>query len=249
MKRCGFTLIELLVVIAVISILAALLFPVFAKALEKAQQATCASNLRQLGLAWTQYTQDNDELLPGATDGAGGANMAGGWVFYTVFGSVTPAVFDVTQGSLYPYVRDRQVYVCPDDSEARSTGLSYAVNSCTVARGADASGLPQPRSGKPLAAFDAPAATLLLGEEDASSGDHQTGSTNDGYLSLYFDDAVSVRHTGGSNVEFLDGHVHWYDFPATAGHPFSRSATDIISSLQTGGAPFLPSPDSGGLCP
>ncbi|MCW3060774.1 MAG: prepilin-type N-terminal cleavage/methylation domain, partial [Capsulimonas sp.] len=69
MKRNdGFTLIELLVVIAIIAILAAILFPVFAKAREKARQTTCASNLRQLGLAMLQYVQDNDETFPfGAT--------------------------------------------------------------------------------------------------------------------------------------------------------------------------------------
>ena len=64
----GFTLIELLVVIAIIAILAAILFPVFAKAREKARQITCASNLKQIGLGFTQYIQDYDERLPCGTD-------------------------------------------------------------------------------------------------------------------------------------------------------------------------------------
>ena len=64
LSRRAFTLIELLVVIAVISILAAVLFPVFARARDKARQATCQSNLKQLGLAFVQYTQDNDEAYP-----------------------------------------------------------------------------------------------------------------------------------------------------------------------------------------
>ena len=248
-SRRGFTLIELLVVIAVISILAALLFPVFARAREKARQESCASNLRQLGMAWPQYAQDNDEIVPGATDGAGGAGITGGWVYYTVFGSPPPAKFDVSQGSLYPYVKSKDVFVCPDDAQAKTSGLSYAVNSCTVDRGSDATPLPQPRPGKTLAAFDAPAAFLLLGEEAADESDHRTGSTNDGYLSLFFDDAVSVRHTDGSNVSFLDGHVKWYKFPADVGNPSPRGANDVISQLQTGGAALTPSPNNGGLCP
>jgi prepilin-type N-terminal cleavage/methylation domain-containing protein len=64
MKRNGFTLIELLVVIAIIAILAAILFPVFAKVREKARQASCASNEKQLGLAFVQYIQDYDESMP-----------------------------------------------------------------------------------------------------------------------------------------------------------------------------------------
>jgi len=242
----GFTLIELLVVIAIIAILAALLFPVFQKIRENARRAACASNLKQLSIAFVQYTQDNDEILPGATDGRTGENVTGGWVFYSAFGiSPLPAVFDVTRGSLYPYVKSRQVYVCPDDARSRTSGDSYEVNSCAEAPAVD----PQPRPGKSLAAFDAPASFMLLGEEDADFQEHLTGSANDGYLSLFFDDAVSNRHTGGSNVAFVDGHFKWYRFPITAGTPGSRSASDVISSLQTGGAPFVPSAMNGGICP
>src|SRR5213592_1557878 len=71
LKKQGFTLIELLVVIAIIAILAAILFPVFAQAREKARQAACTSNLKQLGNAFGMYTQDYDETTP-LEDGAGG---------------------------------------------------------------------------------------------------------------------------------------------------------------------------------
>lgn len=246
-NRRAFTLIELLVVIAVIAILAALLFPVFAKVREKARQASCASNLRQLGMAFTQYAQDNDEQMPGLTDGRPGANAPGGWMFFSVFGdnTITP-VFDPSKGSLYTYVKNKSVFVCPDDAKGQTAGLSYAANSCL----GDEASTAEPHPGKLLAAFDAPASFLLLAEEDADfKPDHLTGTTNDSYLSLYYNDGISVRHTGGTNVGFIDGHVKWYRFPTTAGSPGSRSATDVISALQTGGARFTSSPFTGGVCP
>src|SRR5436189_3665924 len=74
-RRPGFTLIELLVVIAIIAILAAILFPVFAQAREKARQASCLSNVKQLGLALAMYAQDNDEMFPRAMACTGGSMM------------------------------------------------------------------------------------------------------------------------------------------------------------------------------
>lgn len=107
MKREGFTLIELLVVIAIIAILAAILFPVFATAREKARQAACLSNLKQMGLAFAQYEQDYDETmtctLPGYSSGAGWA------------------------GLVYPYVKSVGVYCCPDDQTA-TPYCSYGFN-------------------------------------------------------------------------------------------------------------------------
>ena len=102
----GFTLIELLVVIAIIAILAAILFPVFAKAREKARQISCASNLKQLSLGLLQYVQDNDEVYC-AGDGQGR-----GWA-----------------GAAFPYIKSAGVYKCPDDSKTDNpAGGSYEVS-------------------------------------------------------------------------------------------------------------------------
>jgi prepilin-type N-terminal cleavage/methylation domain-containing protein/prepilin-type processing-associated H-X9-DG protein len=109
--RRGFTLIELLVVIAIIAILAAILFPVFARAREKARETSCRSNLKQIGLALHMYASDYDGLLPIADDKPVTNPILG-------FG-----LADVIQ----PYVKNRQVHRCPSDTTGwwKSDGTSY----------------------------------------------------------------------------------------------------------------------------
>jgi prepilin-type N-terminal cleavage/methylation domain-containing protein/prepilin-type processing-associated H-X9-DG protein len=103
MKK-GFTLIELLVVIAIIAILAAILFPVFAKAREKARQTSCLSNIKQLGLAFLMYAQDYDERWPAVTlaDCFSGTTWLG----------IVPWTMSVE-----PYIKNTQIFVCPSDGE------------------------------------------------------------------------------------------------------------------------------------
>ncbi|BDI28516.1 hypothetical protein CCAX7_005670 [Capsulimonas corticalis] len=198
--RAAFTLIELLVVIAIISILAAILFPVFAKAREKARQISCMSNLRQLNLGFQQYTQDNDEILPGSTDsGRGGSGILGGWTYFSAVHQ-----FDPSLGSVYPYVKSAQIYVCPSDSDGQNGRQSYAINGC-----AQLDPINNVNQGKTLASFDAPADNMLLGEE--ADQNNQAKSTDDGFLvgsGNYF----SSRHTGGSNVSMIDGHTKWFGY-------------------------------------
>ncbi len=106
----GFTLIELLVVIAIIAILAAILFPVFATAREKARQASCASNVRQLGLAAMMYVQDYDETFVVAQYN----DCTPDYVCYQYwFGYRAPAGFDKSRGLLYPYMKNTQIQRCP----------------------------------------------------------------------------------------------------------------------------------------
>jgi prepilin-type N-terminal cleavage/methylation domain-containing protein/prepilin-type processing-associated H-X9-DG protein len=103
MRRSAFTLIELLVVIAIIAILAAILFPVFAQAREKARQATCLSNLKQLGTAQMMYTQDYDETYPQAYQSL--ADGSGDWPWYL---------------GLQPYIKNTAIFRCPSDRKPMS---------------------------------------------------------------------------------------------------------------------------------
>ncbi len=106
MKKRGFTLIELLVVIAIIAILAAILFPVFASAREKANQTSCLSNLNQLGMSMNMYVQDFDQTFP-----------AWNWNFFCNGGNNGAARDSAAfwTMAIYPYVKSTGVYKCPDD--------------------------------------------------------------------------------------------------------------------------------------
>ena len=204
----AFTLIELLVVIAIIAILAAMIFPVFSRARESARRTSCLSNVKQLSLAFMQYTQDYDEALPGATDGPKGVGQAGGWVYYSAFGANNyPRSYDVLRGGLAPYVKNAQVFICPSDSQGKESGDSYAYNSCLALR--TATGF---NAGRSLAVFDNVASWMLLGEEASWHGGEGAintfaDSTDDGYFSVDFGNIFSTRHLEGSNLVFLDGHA------------------------------------------
>lgn len=120
--KSGFTLIELLVVIAIISILAAILFPVFAKARESARKSVCVTNVRQLGMAWMMYVQDNDEQFP-PSNSPNPANSE--WEVQAAGpfpckpcrprNKVTKVPYDPTLFS-DPYIKNRDMYKCPSDA-------------------------------------------------------------------------------------------------------------------------------------
>lgn len=196
MRKKGFTLIELLVVIAIIAILAAILFPVFAKAREKARQASCASNLKQWALATIQYVQDYDEKYQMSVTLAG----------------LPPAGCITMYDAGMPYMKNKQVMECPSD-----------LNPLTSANLAAVLGGLQPVNQPWRSSFngnyalfeDGPNNPLTAANHDVIKDAElpypaETTMWFEGWLELSprpFDSPFEARHSDVGNVSFADGHV------------------------------------------
>ena len=206
----GFTLIELLVVIAIIAILAAILFPVFARARESARRASCLSNLKQIGLGIMQYTQDYDERYPLSIRGTWG-NTA---TYVKVSDPSLPGShFKTNDGSggthydnwftwmdmVQPYIKSWQVFVCPSATNTAITpsyGYNYYLRSYSVA----------------LSEIASPSLTALSMDNNdqymftdmscASAGAWLVDTTATRHLWV-------APHLEGSNFIFFDGHAKW----------------------------------------
>lgn len=216
-RKSGFTLIELLVVIAIIAILAAILFPAFARARENARRASCQSNLKQIGLGLLQYAQDYDEKMVPAyfNQGSGGANSAQ-W----------------TQ-LVQPYVKSTQLFQCPSDADkttkawgAYPAGYSGGTNfHSSYALNYNAS-KEDGNAGISLAAFNNVASTVYAADSGSrpnsgtspAAGQVREDSTDEpnGWILIQYDNASSyggdwtgpkIRHLGTTNTLFMDGHV------------------------------------------
>jgi prepilin-type N-terminal cleavage/methylation domain-containing protein/prepilin-type processing-associated H-X9-DG protein len=236
-SKRGFTLIELLVVIAIIAILAAILFPVFAQAREKARQISCLSNLKQIGLADMQYSQDYDEAL--VPDWIG---PSASWLGY----AGDQRWMDILQ----PYVKSVSMFNCPDDAQSGpakyqySNGNegwlpgtsfynagSYGINN-TYWDGSE--GVHAPSYGATpgaspvaLASLAHPATTIHFTEFMSYSPESNGGQAgapevawkNTAQANTYLADmgkyspllmgSMQFRHQGGVNVEFCDGHAKY----------------------------------------
>lgn len=211
MRRKGFTLIELLVVIAIIAILAAILFPVFAKAREKANTASCQSNLKQIGLSVAMYAQDYDETLPifKADVNATGPATA----FITIAGQSSGTYWI---SLLTPYIKNDQIWFCPSTKKP-----SYFVNSYLAVANGPYVYYP-PQTGKTLARIPSPAATPMLADNDQKIGKTCPGFSDLTYAQGYCAGNMGDTHNGGGNVLFCDGHVKWLN---------SRGGYDWIQGL------------------
>ena len=196
----GFTLIELLVVVAILGILAAILFPVFARARESARRSSCQSNLKQLGLALMQYTQDYDERTPIQRQGDANAQTDG-----QLFADpVAQPAMNWARG-IYPYSKSWHIYICPSSTPnpgsepVGNSGTSYYFNGVLT--------------GRSLAGISE-VSKLIVMQESATKGqfcylrpvDFDGNSSVESYRA-WLNASYSVLHFDGSNYLYLDGHV------------------------------------------
>lgn len=237
-RMTGFTLIELLVVIAIIAILAAILFPIFAQAREKARETSCESNMKQIGLAWLQYTQDYDETTPRCVYDAGREQA-----MFDAF----PYMYGIDIGCLLdPYTKSMQVWRCPSDSlsspvtviptqgarfEGGFDNASYAYNYSYLERSTPLTSTTQPANNQPvplmMSQIHMPDTDLIIVEawDEAdgsldwlmdSPGDFGTRATGSLHFTQNPGQSQSTAqigiagHMNGGNAIYADGHVKWY---------------------------------------
>lgn len=206
-RKCqGFTLIELLVVIAIIAILAAILFPVFARARENARRASCLSNLRQIGMGVMMYTQDYDEIYP--------------WHGITIDGEFTNWRKTIT-----PYIKSVQLFHCPSSDSKSTERGNYGVNISIFRRESydpnriNLSSVESPSTGYMIMDAGDYFISYFKARGNSSGYDYLpgVGSVDETFCSSItnlssmsrHDDCLNGRHFQGVNVAFADGHVKW----------------------------------------
>lgn len=210
-RRRGFTLLELLAVIATIASLAALLLPVLSKAKIKAQRTVCLSNLRQLGIAWAAYKEENLGLL------AQSYTNADAWVLGNMRNPAEAGDTNlIMQGTLYQYTRNPGVYHCPADRGVPAGGQvlpsvrSYSMN-CFMG-GRDANIGPVPPTSVGFTPYYTKESDLPRTSDLFVFIEEDERSINDGFF-----------------ISDPTAHI-WYDFPANSmqrhGHSYTLAFTD-----------------------
>ena len=222
----GFTLIELLVVIAIIGILAAMLLPALNRAREKANAISCMGNLRQWGLALGMYCDDWNDYMPGEGGDTSTTAINTDYMLSAWFNVLSPYINTPALKDLYystppniPMPGTKSIYICPsvrpnsvsDYGTTSKPYFAYAMNRLLTGELPGCTGNLHKRG-----AVQLPSQTVFITESDGASG-WSYSFTDGGFLGQ-----VTPRHSGGSNMVFVDQHAEWvrqadYKWPASCG--------------------------------
>jgi len=213
-QKCkGFTLIELLVVIAIIAILLAILMPALHRVREQGKRAVCLSHLRQLGLAWIMYADENNDVLVNGAIGYSNRNMSWGdhtgevaWVDRIDTSNYEAAEQAIKDGALYPYIKNVDMYKCPTGrrGEALTYSIMFSMNAVNHPPTQGVRGAHIKRRSE--ITNPAPAFRLVFIDEGWMTPDA---------FAVHYDqeqwwDDPPVRHGDGTTLSFADGHAdHW----------------------------------------
>ncbi|HEX8832592.1 MAG TPA: DUF1559 domain-containing protein [Abditibacteriaceae bacterium] len=199
----GFTLIELLIAITIIAILASILFPVFTRARESARRSSCLSNLKQIGVAATMYSQDYDETLFGNADSDVGAGLTKGFM--------DDAAARNWPQSIFPYSKSLQILICPSAVPYSSIGSNPNYKEVSVDGGGNTSYAGnQILADRKLAAIPTPDTIVLVHEfrfyhRTAQMRPKPSGSD---FVQFHHGNLENSHFEGGSRL-FCDGHAKW----------------------------------------
>lgn len=229
-RRHAFTLIELLVVIAIIAILAAILFPVFAQAREKARGTSCLSNLKQIGIGTALYVQDYDEHLFIREYTIGG-DPTYNYQVWNAKRRIADSTWDVTQGVLQPYMKSYQIQECPSSKTlaagtTTTTDLGYGFNQTYL--------LPSASYSAGIPFITNVSETVLMADTAIISGGKVVRFAANWAPSASYP-TLHGLHTGTANVLWLDSHAKAahpsYRTTASLGYPASQWQGENIGDL------------------
>jgi prepilin-type N-terminal cleavage/methylation domain-containing protein/prepilin-type processing-associated H-X9-DG protein len=239
MGRRAFTLIELLVVVAIIAILMAVLMPALQRAREQGKRAVCLSNVKQFGLAWVLYADENDQKIVNsctvpATEGHPDDKLEPCWLYFRIGDSTQTQIDGIQRGALWRYVGQLKIYRCP-------TGIRGEVNTYAIVdamNGAMVSipNVPPKLYIKRKTQIPRPGERMVFVDEGRST----TQSWTIWYDRPSWWDLPPVRHGAGTNFSFADGHAEYWKWEDLRTLKVARQEADWQSLVNLADNPDIP---------